>query len=158
MDIRKLFIYLFIYFIFWIFWSFSKLDKNGGRVCWRCDREVTDPGEGSGGEWLIQGRGPGPPVIFRPNWDPKGGKNFFWRPAPPRPYLRAWIRYCTRNGLKVVPQTKVKLKVVSTIDDRSDLSDEMANLCAKLPLYEVDKGELDLTHMNQETRVPTKAC
>ena len=34
----------------------------------------------------------------------------------------------------------------------------MANLCAKLPLYEVDKGELDLTHMNQETRVPTKAC
>ena len=33
MDIRKLFIYLFIYFIFWIFWSFSKLDKNGGRVC-----------------------------------------------------------------------------------------------------------------------------
>ena len=43
-----LFIYLFIYFIFWIFWSFSKLDKNGGRVCWRCDREVTDPGEGSG--------------------------------------------------------------------------------------------------------------
>ena len=77
MDIRKLFIYLFIYFIFWIFWSFSKLDKNGGRVCWRCDREVTDPGEGSGGEWLTQGRGPGLPVIFRPNWDPKRGKIFF---------------------------------------------------------------------------------
>ena len=78
--------------------------------------------------------------------------------GPPSPLSGVWIRQCTRNGLKVVPQTKVKLKVVSTIDDRSDLSDEMANLCAKLPLYEVDKGELDLTHMNQETRVPTKAC
>ena len=33
MDIRKLFIYLFVLF-FWIFadWSFSKLVKNGGRV------------------------------------------------------------------------------------------------------------------------------
>ena len=29
----------------------------------------------------------------------------------------------------------------------------MANLCAKLPIYEVDEGELDLTHLNQETRV-----
>ena len=55
--------------------------------------------------------------------------------------------------MKVVPRTEVKLKVVSTIDDRSDLSDEMANLCANLPIYEVDEGELDLTHLNQNTRV-----
>lgn len=67
--------------------------------------------------------------------------------------LQQLLEVATRNGLKVVPQTKVKLKVVSTIDDRSDLSDEMANLCAKLPIYEVDEGELDLTHLNQETRV-----
>ena len=24
-----------------------------------------------------------PPLIFRPNWGPKGRKNFFWRPSPP---------------------------------------------------------------------------
>ena len=42
--------------------------------------------------WQIQGRGPGanpPPLIFRPKWDPKGRKNFFWRPGPP--YLRVWM-------------------------------------------------------------------
>ena len=150
MDIRKLFIYLFIY-LFILFFGFIGLFQN-------LTKTVEGSVEDVIGRWRIQGRGPGPPVIFRPNWDPKGGKNFFGRPAPPRPYLRVWNRHCTRNGLKVVPQTKVKLKVVSTIDDRSDLSDEMANLCAKLPIYEVDKGELDLTHMNQETRVPTKAC
>ena len=118
---------------------------------------MTDPGEGSGGEWLIQGRGPGPPLVLDQT-ETQRGENFFLETGPPSPLSQVWIRHCTRNGLKVVPQTKVKLKVVSTIDDRSDLSDEMANLCAKLPLYEVDKGELDLTHMNQETRVPTKAC
>lgn len=75
------------------------------------------------------------------------------RDARKRSDLQQLLEVATRNGLKVVPQTKVKLKVVSTIDDRSDLSDEMANLCAKLPIYEVDEGELDLTHLNQETRV-----
>ena len=34
-------------------------------------------------QWRIQG--PGPPIIFSPNRDPKGRKNFFWRPAPPSP-------------------------------------------------------------------------
>ena len=67
MDIRKLFIYLFIDFIFWIFWSFSKLDKNGGRVCWRCDREVADPGEGSGGA----------PPLFLDQTETQRGAKFF---------------------------------------------------------------------------------
>ena len=40
---------------------------------------VTDPGEGPGGQ-------PPPPLIFRPNWDPKGRKNFFEPGAPP-PHL-----------------------------------------------------------------------
>ena len=114
---------------------------------------MTDPGEGSGGEWLIQA-----PPLFLDQTETQRGEKIFLETGPPSPLSGVWIRHCTRNGLKVVPQTKVKLKVVSTIDDRSDLSDEMANLCAKLPLYEVDKGELDLTQMNQETRVPTKAC
>ena len=36
-------------------------------------------------QWRIQERGPGarPFLIFRPNWDPKGRKTFFWRPSPP---------------------------------------------------------------------------
>ena len=60
-----------------------------GKICWLADRvchtilshwsltlvilhqPVADPGEV-------------PPVIFRPNWGPKGGKIFFWRPPPPQ--------------------------------------------------------------------------
>lgn len=56
-----------------------------------------------------------------------------------------------------MPQTEVKLNVGSTIDDRSDLSDEVANLCAKLPIYEVTEVELDpTTYLNQETRLERK--
>ena len=36
---------------------------------------VADPGEG-------------PPLIFRPNWGPKGQKNFFWDQTPLTPYIR----------------------------------------------------------------------
>ena len=53
----------------------------------------------------------------------------------------------------------MKLKVVSTFDDRSDLSDEMANLCAKLPIYEVTEGEVDPNDFNGGTgvgRIPAK--
>ena len=51
------------------------------------------------------GEGPGPPLIFRQNWEPpKGQKIFFGRPPPflpkglddrrpPPPYLKLWIRY-----------------------------------------------------------------
>ena len=55
--------------------------------------------------------------------------------------------------MKVVPRTEVKLKVVSTIDDRSDMSDEMANLCAKLPIYEVTEGEVNPNDLNGGTSV-----
>ena len=44
-------------------------------------RPVADPGEGPGG--------PGPPLIFTPNWGPKGGKKFFWDRAPP--FVRVWM-------------------------------------------------------------------
>ena len=59
-------------------------------------------------QWRIHG--PGPPIIFRPNRDPKDRKIFFSRPAPPSPlskglddlntppppppYLKVWIRHC----------------------------------------------------------------
>ncbi|KAL9967597.1 hypothetical protein ACROYT_G025859 [Oculina patagonica] len=39
------------------------------------------------------------------------------------------------------PQTEVKLKVIATLEDRSQLNDEMANMCAKLPIYVVGEGE-----------------
>ena len=58
-------------------------------------------------QWRIQKRGPWGPasLIFRPKWDPKGRKQFFWRPGPPLisgsgwpsppppPYLKVWIRH-----------------------------------------------------------------
>ncbi len=45
----------------------------------------------------------------------------------------------------------MKLKVTGTLEDRSELSDEMADLCAKLPIYVVAEGELDSTDMVQTT-------
>ena len=39
----------------------------------------------------------------------------------------------------------MKLKVVGTLEDRSELSDEMADLCEKLPIYVVVEGEVDST-------------
>ena len=36
-------------------------------------------------------------------------------------------------------ETNDEYEVVSTVTDRSDLSDEMASLCAKLPIYRVKK-------------------
>ena len=41
--------------------------------------------------WGIQGRGPGArPLIFRPNWGPKGRKQNFWD-RPPPPYPGIWM-------------------------------------------------------------------
>jgi len=52
-----------------------------------------------------------------------------------------------KGGRVAIPrqQTEVKLKVVGTLEDRSGLSDEMANLCEKLPVYVVVEGEVDST-------------
>ena len=47
----------------------------------------------NGRQWRIQGRGPGDlglPLIFGPNWGPKGRAKFFLR-LPPPPYLRVWM-------------------------------------------------------------------
>ena len=43
-------------------------------------------------QWGIQGRGLGVrPLIFWPNWGPKGGKRFFGDRPPPPLYLRVWM-------------------------------------------------------------------
>lgn len=46
-----------------------------------------------------------------------------------------------RNKLwtKFTNTTKVEYHVLSTVTDRSDLSDEVAFMCAKLPIYRVKK-------------------
>ena len=45
-------------------------------------------------DWRIQGRGPGgldpTPLVFRPNWGPKGRNIFFLRLVLP-PFLRVWM-------------------------------------------------------------------
>ena len=45
--------------------------------------------------WQIQGRGPGgpSPLVFRPNWGPRGRKSFFCDHPPPPPYLEVWMRH-----------------------------------------------------------------
>ena len=45
-------------------------------------------------QWWIQGRclGAPPPLIFKPNWGPEGGKKCFETPPPPS-YLDVWIRH-----------------------------------------------------------------
>ena len=54
-------------------------------------------------------------------------------------------------------QTEVKLKMVGTLEDRSELSDEMADLCEKLPIYVVEEGEVDSTDVAQPAKtVPGK--
>ena len=45
----------------------------------------------------------------------------------------------------------MKLKVVGALEDRSELSDEMADLCKNLPIYVVVKGEEDSTAVVKST-------
>ena len=55
------------------------------------------------------------------------------------------------------PQIEVKLKVVGTLEDRSELSDEMEDLCAELPIYFVVEGKAHSTAVVQRMKtVPAK--
>ena len=79
----------------------------------------------SGGSRGREGPGkPGLPLIFRPNWGPKGWKNFFETWAPPYlrvwmtplpPYLMVWIRHC---GVRLVSYAAV-FSVVTQCPSRS---------------------------------------
>ena len=66
-------------------------------------------------QWRIQGRSPGPRIIFRPNCGPKGRKNFLgesppppylwvWMTGPP-PYLKVWIRHW------IIQNSKLKMRI-----------------------------------------------
>jgi len=59
-----------------------------------------------------------------------------------------------KGGQVEIPreQTELKLKVVGTLEDRSELSDEMADLCEKIPIYVVVEGEVDSTTAVKPTK------
>lgn len=60
------------------------------------------------------------------------------------------LKLLTGNAaLKITPQTGAKLKVQGTLTDRSRLSRKMVDLCAKLPIYRVAKGDLNPNNMKQ---------
>ena len=46
-------------------------------------------------------------------------------------------------------RSAINLTVVGVLQDRSELSDEMAELCAKLPIYIVAEGDLDPSDEDQ---------
>ena len=45
--------------------------------------------------------------------------------------------------MNMTPQHQVPYKVIGKLNDRSGLSDEMAELCANQPIYLVRRGDLD---------------
>ena len=64
-----------------------------------------------------------------------------------------------KGGQVEIPreQTELKLKSVGTLEDRSELSDEMADLCEEIPIHFVVEGEEDSTAVAQPTKtVPVK--
>ena len=48
--------------------------------------------------------------------------------------------------------SEYEYEVVGTLDDRSSLSDEMADLCSKLPIYRVKPKSLVLDVEKQDTK------
>ena len=46
-------------------------------------------------------------------------------------------------------QTAVNLTVVGMLEDRSELNNEMAEICDKLPIYIVAEGDLDPSDVDQ---------
>lgn len=52
-------------------------------------------------------------------------------------------------AVKLTPQSDTKLKADGTLKDRSGLSKEMMDLCAKLQVYRLTKGDVDLKNLKQ---------
>ena len=59
--------------------------------------------------------------------------------------------------MKATTTSVEKLRVVGKLNDRSFLSSEMAELCANLPIYRVNEGDLDQNDTDQmDDPVPAK--
>ena len=66
-------------------------------------------------------------------------------------FVILFVHQLTGKGdLKITPQTEVRLKAHGTLTDRSRLSREMVNICAKLPIYRVTKDDSNPRNTSQE--------
>ena len=88
---RMKYIYIYINIAFLLIFNKHQPNLHPGHTCLglggvpQTDCSVADPGKRHGGPG-----GPGLcPFIFRPNWGPKGWKNFLIPLLPP--YLRVWM-------------------------------------------------------------------
>lgn len=64
-------------------------------------------------------------------------------------FIYLWLQLTGNAPLKITPQSEVKLKVDGILKDRSGLSKEMVDVCAKLPVYRVTEGDIDLKNTTQ---------
>ena len=102
---NEIYIYIYINIAFLLIFNKHQPNLHPGHTCLglggvpQTDCSVADPGKRHGGPG-----GPGLcPFIFRPNWGPKGWKNFLipllppylrvWMTTPPL-YLKVWICHC----------------------------------------------------------------
>ena len=57
-------------------------------------------------------------------------------------------------AVKLTPQTEIKSKIIGTLNDRSGLSNEMADLCANLPIYRITEGDVSQSDTNDAVEDP----
>ena len=74
---------------------------------------VGDPGEGPGGAWT--------PLNFRPNWGPKGRRQFFWDAPTPAPTLN--------EGLDPPLRWSWELSVCTTAEFQPKLGSSFVSKC-----------------------------
>ena len=61
--------------------------------------------------------------------------------------------------MKLTPRSQKKLKVIGKLKSRSDLTTEMADLCANLTIYQVTEGNVrqnDTVRMNDAAPQPSE--
>ena len=74
---------------------------------------------------------PWAPLIFRPNWSPKGGKIFFGYPHPPPPptYLKVWIWHWFKERLKKLTGIFIKYNYCQTCHTRFTFFSPLPSYC-----------------------------
>lgn len=58
------------------------------------------------------------------------------------------------DAVKLTPQTDIKSKIIGKLNDRSGLSNEMADLCANLPIYRIAEGDVSQSDTNDAVEDP----
>ena len=57
-------------------------------------------------------------------------------------------------AVKLTPQTEIKSKIIGKLNDRSGLSNEMADLCVNLPIYRITEGDVGQSDTNDAVEDP----